>query len=173
MHMTLGDLDFVELYLDDITIHSKSFEDHLNHISIVLDRLDEANLKINHDKCTWCATEVKILGHIVSYNTIKMDSKKILAIKEWKTPKSVRHVQQFLGLANYYRRFVKNFSKIAAPLFGLLKKGQRFNFTEDCDKAFNDLNLALISEPILRPPDFSKEFILSTDASEYCLGAVL
>ena len=111
MHMTLGDLDFVEIYLDDITIHSKSFEDHLNHISIVLDRLDEANLKINHDKCTWCATEVKILGHIVSYNTIKMDSKKILAIKEWKTPRSVKHVQQFLGLANYYRRFVKDLVK--------------------------------------------------------------
>ena len=173
MHTTLGDLSYVEVYLDDITIHSKTFEEHLNHIKIVMDRLKESNLKINHEKCTWCALEVKILGHIVSHNTIKMDVKKVMAVKDWKVPQNVKQVQQFLGLANYYRRFVKDFSKIAAPMFGLLKKGQVFNFSEQCLESFNNLKNALTSEPILRPPDFTREFFLYTDASGYCLGAVL
>ena len=173
MYMTLGDLPFVEIYLDDITIHSKSFQDHINHIQIVMEKLAEVNLKINHEKCTWCSDTVKILGHIVSYNEIRMDPKKILALKEWKHPKNVKQVQQFLGLANYYRRFVKDFSRIAAPLYNLLKKDTLFNFSEDCVDAFEKLKMALISEPVLRPPDFNKEFFLFTDSSGYCLGIVL
>jgi len=85
----------------------------------------------------------------------------------------VKQVQQFLGLAKYYRRFVKYFSKIAAPMFGLLKKGKGFNFSEECLVSFNNLKNALTSEPILRPPDFTGEFFLYTDASCCCLGAVL
>ena len=173
MYMTLGDLDFVEIYLDDVSIHSKTFKEHLRHIEIVMKKLAEANLKINHEKCTWCATEVKILGHIVSYNEIKMDPKKVLAIKEWKPPQNVKQVQQFLGLANYYRRFIKDFSQIAGPMFNLLKKDSKFIFDSDCLAAFNKLKIVLTSEPILRPPDFNKEFILYTDASGYCVGSVL
>ena len=106
MFSVLGDLEFVQIYLDDITIHSKCFEDHIKHIEIVLDRLDEVNLKINLDKCTWCALEVTILGHVVSYNKIRMDPRKVKTIQEWLVPKNVKQVQQFLGLANYYRRHI-------------------------------------------------------------------
>jgi hypothetical protein len=173
MYMTLGDLDFVEIYLDDVSIHSKTFKDHLNHIEIVMKKLAEVNLKINHEKCTWCATEVKILGHIVSYNEIKMDPKKVLAIKEWKAPQNVKQVQQFLGLANYYRRFIKDFSQIAGPMFNLLRKDTPFFFSTECLDSFSKLKKVLTSEPILRPPDFNREFILYTDASGYCVGSVL
>lgn len=116
MHSTLGDLDFVKVYLDDITIHSKSFEEHLKHVEIVLKRLSDVRLKINHEKCVWCASEVTILGHVVSFNKIKMDPRKTLVLKNWTPPRTVKQVQQFLGLANYYRRFIKDFSKVAAPL---------------------------------------------------------
>ena len=173
MYMVLGDLTFVEIYLDDITIHSKSFVEHLNHIRIVMERLAEANLKINHEKCTWCSSVVKILGHVVSHNKIQMDPKKVASIKDWKFPQNVKQIQQFLGLANYYKRFVKDFSKIAGPLFNLLKKETPFVFDEACKKAFENLKEVLTSDPILRPPDFSKEFILYTDASGYCLGLIL
>ena len=173
MYMTLGDLNFVEVYLDDITIHSKSFEEHMQHIEIVLNKLHEVDLKINLDKCTWCAEEVSILGHIVSYNKISMDPRKIEAIKEWKAPKNVKNVQQFLGLANYYRRHVLDFSKHAGPLYNLLKKDSVFNFDSECEKSFEKLKELLCSNPVLRPPDFKREFFLYTDASGYCLGAVL
>jgi hypothetical protein len=171
--LVLGDLKFVEIYLDDITIHSASFTEHLEHIEIVMKRLYEANLKINLEKCTWCAKEVKILGHVVSRNQIKMDPKKLNALSEWNQPRNVKQVQQFLGLANYYRRFVKDFSKIAAPLFNLLRKDTPFVFGKDCDEAFENLKKALSSSPVLRPPDFNREFFLYTDASGYALGAVL
>ncbi len=108
---------------------------------------------------------MKILGHIVSYNEIKMDPKKVLAIKEWKAPQNVKQVQEFLGLANYYRRFIKDFSQIAGPLFNLLKKDTPFFFSTECLDSFSKLKKVLTSEPILRPHDFNREFILYTDAS--------
>ena len=173
MFMVLGDLDFVEVYLDDITIHSKTFEDHMKHIETVMNKLDAANLKINLEKCSWCAEEITILGHVVSFNKIMMDPRKIEVVKEWKTPKNVKQVQQFLGLANYYRRHVLNFSKHAAPLYNLLKKETLFIFGPECEKAFEEIKGLLTSNPVLRPPDFKREFFLYTDASGYCLGAVL
>ena len=173
MHIILGELSFVDIYLDDITIHSSTFSEHLKHIELVMKKLNEVNLKINLEKCTWCTSEVKILGHLVSHNQFKMDPKKINAISEWNAPKNVKQTQQFLGLANYYRRFVKDFSKIAAPMFNLLKKDTPFVFNKECEEAFEKLKLALTSSPILRPPDFNREFFLYTDASGYALGAVL
>lgn len=115
MHMTLGNLNFVEIYLDDITIHSKTFEDHVGHIRQVLDKIREAGLKINHEKCKWFAREVNILGHKIAQNEISMDEKKLSAIKERLPPKTIKQLQQFIGLCNYYRRFIRDFAKIAAP----------------------------------------------------------
>ena len=111
MHQVLGNLNFVEIYLDDITIHSKTFEEHMSHLKIVFDKLREAKLKVNHEKCTWCSRSLKLLGHIVSENTISMDGSKIEAIKERLPPKNVKQLQQFLGIYNYYRRFVKDYAK--------------------------------------------------------------
>jgi hypothetical protein len=96
-----------------------------------------------------------------------MDPKKILAIKEWKHLKNVKQVQQFLGLANYYRRFVKDFRRLAFPMFKLFRKDSVFNCSHECIETFNNLTKALISEPVLRPPDFSKEFFLFTGAVKH------
>ena len=171
--MVLGNLNFVEIYLDDITIHSKTLEEHVEHILEVLQRLKEANLRLNAEKCTWCAKEIKILGHIVKNNSVSMDPAKIESIKTWNNPKTVKQLQQFLGLCNYYKRFVENFSKIAAPLFKLLKKDNKFDWDDSCQSAFDELKRKLVSYPILRQPDWSKPFLLYTDASGYALGAIL
>ena len=173
MQMTLGHLPFVEIYLDDLTIHSLNFEDHLSHLKKTLNVLRNANLKINKDKCTWFATTIKLLGHIVSGGQVHMDPAKVEAISKRRPPTNVKQVQEFLGLPNYYRRFIKDFSKIAAPIFNLLKKDVPFNWSKECDVAFNMLKERLTSYPIIRQPNFKKYFVLHTDASGFALGAIL
>lgn len=102
-----------------------------------------------------------------------MDPAKIESIKTWNNPKTVKQLQQFLGLCNYYKRFVENFSKIAAPLFNLLKKDSKFDWDDSCQTAFDELKRKLVSYPILRQPNWSKPFLLYTDASGYAIGAIL
>ena len=173
MQNVLGDLKFVEVYLDDITVHSTDFQSHLKHLSIVFDRIRVADLRLNPSKCTWYATEIKILGHLVSNNRISMDPAKIDSVRDRLAPKNVKQLQQFLGLANYYRRFVKDFSKLAAPMFLLLKKEANFVWSKECNESFNALKEALISYPTLQQPHINKQFLLFTDASGYALGAIL
>ncbi|CAF1094442.1 unnamed protein product, partial [Brachionus calyciflorus] len=151
MKEILGDLNhFVESFIDYITVHSKTFEEHVEHIKIVLNCLRKANLRLNPEKCVWFARSVKILGHIVSKNEIKMDPSKIEAIKKRLAPKTVKQLQSFIGLCNFYRRFVPKFSYIAQPLFNLLTKNNKFVWTEDCEKALIELKNALTSYPVLR-----------------------
>ena len=173
MHQVLGNLAHVEIYLDDLTVHSSTFSEHMMHIKSVLSALKKAGLKVNSAKCTWCAREIKILGHIVSQKSVSMDPSKIEAVKNRIPPRTVKEVQAYLGLCNYYRRFIKDFSKIAAPLFRLLQKDKKWEWTAECQKAFEDLKDALTSYPILRHPDPSKPFILQTDSSGYAIGAIL
>lgn len=132
MQMILGDLPFVEVYMDDITIHSKSFHEHISHIRQVFKRLREANLRINPSKCTWFANEIKVLGHIVSHNEVKMDPAKISAIIDRARPTNLKELQSFLGLPNFYRRFIQDYSKIAYPLFGLCAKDNKFEWSSEC-----------------------------------------
>jgi hypothetical protein len=150
-------------------VHSKSVDEHFDHLLIVADRLNAVQLKIKPSKCVWFATELKILGHIVTFSssggTIKMDPAKIVAIKDRVEPKNVKQVQQFLGMSNYYRRFIRDYARIVAPLYELLKKENKFLWSEFCKNSFSDLKKALVSYPVLRQPDFSKQFILHTDAS--------
>ena len=173
MYMVLGQLPYVEIYLDDITIHSKSFEDHIVHVKDVLRRLKEAGLKINAEKCKWFAAEINILGHIVANHKVSMDKSKLEAIKNRQPPKNVKQLQQFLGLCNYYRRFIEGFAKIATPLFRLLQKESKWIWDKDCVNAFEALKNKLVSDPVLRLPSFNRSFILYTDASGYALGAIL
>ena len=173
MHQVLGDLSFVEIYLDDITIHSKTVEEHMRHLEVAASRLKEANLKLNAGKCTWMARQVKLLGFMVSGDGVCMDPDKIEAISKRVPPKDVKGVQTWLGICNYYRRHVKDFAKIAAPLVELLKKDVPFEWGNEQQISFEKLKMGLVSYPILKHPDFSKKFIISTDASGFALGAVL
>ena len=163
----------VLVYIDDLLVMSENFETHLKHLSLVFERLREANIKLNPLKCKFAAQKVLYLGHIVSKHGVEVDPTKTQLIENFPTPKTVKHVRSFLGLANYYRKFVKDYAKKAAPLNQLLKKQVAFVWSDECEAAFQDLKKGLIQPPILSYPDFSQEFILITDASSKAISYIL
>jgi len=165
--------EFVVVYIDDIMIYSKTFEEHLEHIEKILRKLKEVNLMLKLVKCKWGEQNIEFLGHVVGKDGLKPDPGKIEKIKNLKVPTTQKEVRSILGLCGYYRRFVKGFSKIAKPLNELLQKGKPFEWTDRQQKAFEELKEKLIQYPILAYPDYEKEFILMTDASGIGLGAVL
>ena len=161
------------VFIDDIIIFSDTWEQHQRILDEVFRRVRAAGLKIKRDKCQFAQESVKFLGHIVSARGTEPDSSKVEAVRDFATPTSLTDVRAFLGLASYYRRFIKNFADIAAPLHDLTKGGQEFSWTSAADQAFNDLKNHLCSAPILSLPDFSLPFTIHTDASDFGLGAVL
>jgi len=163
----------VILYLDDILIYSNSLDDHHQTVREVLKKLIDNNLYAKLSKCEFDKEEVEFLGHIISGSGVSTDPKKIKSIKEWPIPKNVKEVQRFLGLCNYYRRFVRNFAAIAKPLHALTKKGRKFVWSKDCDTSFSILKKRLTSSPLLMHPDLTKPFIVECDASNFAIGAVL
>ena len=165
---------FVLVYLDDVLIYSRSPEEHLHHLRLVLDALRKHKLYAKASKCDWGKGELAFLGHIIGAQGIRMDPSKLDAIAKWPTPANVTQLQSFLGLANYYRRFVHGFSRVAAPLTALCSpKTEGWPWTSAHDEAFTALKLALTSAPIIHPPDLSKPFTVTTDASKFAIGAVL
>lgn len=190
MTCCFGDLNFTHLliYLDDLIIFSKTFEEHLERLQLVFDRLREHGLKLKPSKCQLMKKEVQYLGHIVSAEGIKTDPEKISKVKNWKTPTNRKEVLQFLGFAGYYRRYVKGYSTLAAPLYRLTSGDPRkkkrkthkqtdserpYLWTDECEEAFQHLKDRLVTAPILGYPDYNLPFVLQTDASGEGLGAVL
>lgn len=173
MKLLFGHLESVENYYDDLPIHTITFYQHYDEVEKVFGILRNANLKINPKKCKWFQNSVTVLGHVIGSGNIAMDPDKVRAISEMKAPINIKQVQQFLGLCGYYRKFIKNFSHIANPLFSLLKKDTIWKWSSNCDEAFEMLKTELTSYPILRNVDFEKEFIIYTDASGVALGAIL
>jgi hypothetical protein len=164
---------FVVVYFDDILIYSKTMEEHFEHLSAVFDAWRAARLFGNVDKCIFCTQRVSFLGYVVTPQGIEVDSSKIATIRDWPTPTTVTHIRSFLGLAGFYRRFVRDFSSIAAPLHELTKKGVPFAWGDSQEVAFNTLKDKLTHAPLLQLPDFNKVFELECDASGIGLGAVL
>ncbi|KAK1641612.1 hypothetical protein QYE76_059417, partial [Lolium multiflorum] len=164
---------FVVVYFDDILIYSKSLEDHLDHLRAVFNALRDARLYGNLEKCTFCTNRVAFLGYVVTAQGIEVDPAKIEAIKSWPQPKTVTQVRSFLGLAGFYRRFVKDFGSIAAPLNELTKKDVPFVWGDAQQDAFMILKDKLTHAPLLQLPDFNKTFELECDASGIGLGGVL
>lgn len=160
-------------YMDDILIFSPDIDQHCKDISKVLDRFKNVNLSVQLKKCQLAQSEINFLGHVISREGIKPCPKKIEIVKNYPKPKNEKEIRSFIGLCSYYRRHVPNFADIAKPLTKLTKRNEQFNFTSDCEVAFQKLKTTLISEPLLIYPDFSKKFILSTDASGIAIGAVL
>ena len=164
---------FVVVYLDDIVIYNPNLEDHLAHLEKVFDRLREHRLYVKMEKCEFAQAEIKFLGHMISKSLIRMDGAKVAAIRDWPAPTKVTELRSFLGLANYYRRFIKGYSKIACPLTDLLKKEKKREWDAECQAAFQKLKDAITSEPVLRLPDLELSFEVHTDASDRALGGVL
>ncbi|CAB0042173.1 unnamed protein product [Trichogramma brassicae] len=139
----------------------------------MIDRFAKANMSIEPSKCQMLKKEAKVLGHIVGNGEIKPDPTKIEAMRDYPAPTNAKKVKQFLGLTGYYRRFIKGYATIARPLQKLLRKTEKFVWGEEQEKAFKDLVHRLCDYPVLKTPDFSKPFILTTDASDYAIGAIL
>ena len=156
---------FVLIYIDDIIIFSKSIEEHLTHLEEVFRRLREANVKLNPKKCSFVKQKVEYLGHVVTPDGVMPNPEKVRVVRDFPVPKNLKELRTFMGLANYYRRFVKGFAYIANPLNALTKKGSMFEWREACADAFDKLERALISAPILAYPDFINKFLLFVDAS--------
>lgn len=161
------------LYMDDVVIFSKDLDTHIEQIQNFFNRLREANLRLQSEKCQFLSTEIGYLGHIISADGVKPDDKKVESVRKFPIPKNVTNVRQFLGLAGYYRRFIKDFSLIAEPLIKLLKKEEAFIWGPEQQNSFEILKETLCIAPILQFPNFELDFILTTDASDVAIGAVL
>eukprot|EP00731_Ephydatia_muelleri_P015652 Em0009g76a len=175
MSTVLAGLSWVTclVYLDDIIIFSRTVEDHWQRLTEVLQRLKEAGLKIKPSKCHLLCKSVRYLGYVVSEKGIAADADKIKCVENWPTPTDRESLRQFLGFASYYRKFIRNFADIAAPLHALTEKSKPWHWTERCDKAFVALKVKLASPPILSFPQFDRTFVVDADASQEGVGAVL
>jgi len=161
------------VYLDDVIVFRKTFEEMAENLEEIFIRFPKANLRINPKKCNLFGRQVKYLGHVITANGISTDPEKTNAVEEWPVPQSKKQVRSFLGFCSYYRKFVKNFSIIAKPLFVLTENQVKFLWTEQCQQAFDKLKQTLIAAPLLSFPSEEEKFILDTDASGHGIGAVL
>lgn len=161
------------VYLDDIIVMGKTFEDHLKNLEEVFERLRGSGLQLSSKKCHLFQKEVRYLGHVVSNKGVAVDDQKIQSVKEWPIPANKHELRSFLGLCTYYRRFVPGFANIAKPLTRLTEEQRRFHWDDDCQQAFGNLKTALTSAPILSYPLPEGRFILDTDASNVGIGAIL
>ena len=161
------------IYLDDVIVFGTTFDEHLERLKTVFERMRKANFKLKPEKCELLQSEVTFLGHIVSKDGVQPNVANVMKILEWPIPKNVTEVKQFLGLASYYRRMVKNFSLIAKPLNDLVKKDSTLKWDDKCQNAFDELKTKLTSSNIMAFPQESGQFILDTDASDFQIGSVL
>ena len=173
MSKVVGDLPFVIAYLDDLIIFSETEQEHFEHLQQVFNRLREAKLKLKRAKCEFFREKINYLGHTIDKQGVRPDEDKVRAIKQLPAPTDVTGVRSFIGMTSFYRSFIPNFSEIALPLTKLTKKNMSFSWDASCEKAFNTLKEQLVSPQVLSFPDLGKPFILYTDASGYCIGALL
>lgn len=166
--------EFCVNYLDDLAILTNgTLEEHIEHIDIILNKLQNAGLTCNIEKCHFICEEIKMLGHIITTEGIKTDPSKIDAIQNFPIPKKIKHLRAFLGLCNYYRRFIPNYSNIMKPLCKLLKKDNVWLWTPEAQRAFDELKAAFLESIMLHHPDMTKPFYLQTDSSGVGLAGVL
>ena len=163
---------FVLEFFDDILIYSSSWAAHLQHVNIVLNTLRAHHLHLKRSKCSFDATSVAYLGHVISSRGVAMDVDKVAAVAAWPTPRSARGLRGFLGLAGYYRKFIRDFGLIAAPLTRLLWR-DAFIWDDDATTTFEALKKALTTEPVLQMPNFTTVFVVDCDASGAGFGAVI
>ena len=162
------------VYLDDIVIFSTTFPQHLERLTTVFQHLRKAGLTLKPEKCHFARKEIRYLGHIVSSKGVQADPDKLKAITSYPAPHDIKELRQFLGLSNYYRRFIEHYSDITEPLHKLTRKsGAGYQWSDECDNAFRVLKQRLTTPPILAYPNFAYPFILATDASGTALGGFL
>ncbi|HRP36576.1 MAG TPA: reverse transcriptase domain-containing protein [Candidatus Dojkabacteria bacterium] len=175
MEEALGELRYKScmVFIDDIIIYSKSFQEHLQHLEEVLCKLASKGLYAKLSKCQFLVEEIEFLGHVVTKDGIKADPKKIEAISKMQAPEDADQVRRFLGMAGYYRKFIKNFSLRTVNIRELIKDRVVFVWTKECQQEYDDIKAELSKEPVMAFPDLDRKFILTTDACKYGFGAIL
>ena len=161
------------IFIDDILVATNTEEGHDELVEEVLRRLEENDLFVKLEKYRWKVREVEFLGVIIGLKGVKMQKEKVEGVLNWPTPKNVKKVQKFLQLANYYRRFIKNFVKIAIPLYVLVRKEQKWKWEKEQEEAFGKLKKVFTTEPILAILDIDREMRVEADALDYAMGGVL
>jgi len=175
-HLLADMLDVgVLAYMDDILVYADTEEGHDRTVKEVLKRLQKNGLAVLQEKCVWKATEVEFLGYIIGRDGIRMGEDKVEPVLDWKTPESITQVQSFLGFANFYRRFIQNYSRVARPLTELTKKevGKEWAWNQQAESDFQELKHRFTTAPILAHFDPRELILVETDASNFALGAVL
>ena len=162
-----------EIFMDDFTVYGSSFEQCLNNLETVLQRCKDKQLALNWEKFHFMVIDGIVLGHKISTTGLEVDQSKISIIKTLAPPTTVKGIRSFLGHAGFYRRFIKDFSKIARPLCRLLEKDTKFNFDDSCKAAFEEIKIKLVQAPIMAAPEWDQEFEVMCDASDFAMGAVL
>jgi hypothetical protein len=165
--------EIVEVFMDDFSVYGKTFVDCLANLDKVLKSCAEVDLVLNWEKCHFMVKQGIVFGHVISKRRIEVDKAKEETVEQLPPRTDVKSLRSFLGHAGFYRRFIKDFSKITKPLMHLLQKGVAFNFDEKRLAAFRTLKSALASAPIIKPLDWSQPFKIMCDASDYVVGAVL
>ena len=165
--------EVMEIFMDDFLVYGSNFEDCLRNIEIVLQRCQDKNLALNWEKCHFMVTGGIVLGHKIYAAGLEVDQAKIAVIKTLRSPTTVRGIRSFLGHAGFYRRFIKDFSKISRPLCKLLEKDIKFDFDESCRSTFEEIKSRLVTTPIMLTLYWNNEFEIMWDASNYAMGVVL
>ena len=165
--------DIMEVFMDDFSVFGISFDNCLENLGKVLQRCIESDLILNWEKCHFMVQSGIVLGHKISAEGLEIDKVKLAVIDKLEIPKNVKGIQSFLGHARFYRRFIKDFSKITKPLCSLLEKDAKFEFNDECIAAFELLKEKLVSSPVIVSPDWKQPFEIMTDVSDFALGAVL
>ena len=163
----------VIIYMDDMFLSARTKEQLRENTRRVLQRLMENDLYLKPKKCEFCKEKIEWLGMVIEEGKITMDPGKLKGIQDWPAPTTVKQVRGFLGFGNFYQRFIRGFSEVARPLNELLKKDRKFEWTTECQQAFDDLKTCFTSEPILVMPDQTKPFQIECDTSKYASGVVL
>ncbi|KAJ1151607.1 hypothetical protein NDU88_004387 [Pleurodeles waltl] len=161
------------VYIDDILIFSDNLQEHIFHVRSILTRLQENHLYVKLEKCAFHVEQVDFLGFILSPEGVGMDPAKIKTVQHWPFPCNVKEIQSFLGFANFYRRFISNFSQTVTPITRLLKKGVKFEWTKEAENAFNFLKNSFVSAPILLHPNPDEPYYVEADASDVAIGGIL
>ena len=165
--------EVLEIFMDDFTVYGSNFEHCLQNLGTVFHRCQDKNLALNWEKCHFMVTKGIILGHRISTAGLEVDQAKVSIIKTLLPPTIVKGRRSFLGHAGFYRRFIKDFSKIARPLCRLLEKDTKFNFDAACQSSFEEIKSKLVEAPIMAKPDWNSEFEIMCDANDYVMGVVL
>jgi len=163
----------VAVFIDNVIVGTEMEEEHDELVAEVIRRLEENNLYVKPEKCSWKVKEVEFLGVVIKPEGIKMERKKVKGVLEWLRLKNVKNVQKFLGLANYYCRFIEGFAMVARPLHDLVKKDKKWDWMESQEKAFKELKERFTKELVLAAPDIDKKMRMEVDASDYAMGGVL